>query len=78
MSAPPTTPNSDRVKQKVLELGFHKVGIAAVDLDADSPEVQRLKTWLHTGYQADMAWMDNPKRQNVRLIMPEVQSVICV
>ncbi|MEG4030924.1 MULTISPECIES: tRNA epoxyqueuosine(34) reductase QueG [unclassified Microcoleus] len=69
--------NSDRIKQKALELGFHKVGIASTDADFDL-EKQRLQAWLDKGYQADMAWMANPKRQDIRLIMPEVQSLICV
>jgi len=68
---------SEQVKQKALLLGFHKVGIAAVD-GLDNLEVQRLQAWLAQGYQADLAWMDNPKRQDVRLVMPEVRSLICV
>ncbi|HEY9806620.1 MAG TPA: tRNA epoxyqueuosine(34) reductase QueG [Candidatus Obscuribacterales bacterium] len=78
MNNPTPLIDRDRIKQKALELGFHKVGITTADLDTNSPEVQQLQTWLQQGYQADMAWMDNPKRQDVRLIMPEVQSVICV
>jgi len=69
--------NSDRIKQKALELGFHKVGIASKDADFDL-EKQRLQAWLDKGYQADMAWMTNPKRQDIQLVMPEVQSLICV
>ena len=38
----------------------------------------RIKSWLNQGYQADMAWMANIKRQNIRRIMPEVRSIICV
>lgn len=64
----------DRVKQKALELGFHKVGIAAVG-EPDSANLQR---WLGQGYQADMAWMENPARQDVRQLLPTVQSIICV
>lgn len=67
----------DRVKEKALELGFHKVGIASVDSDKEL-EVKRLQTWLDKGYQAEMGWMANPKRQNIRLVMPHVESVICV
>lgn len=63
-----------RVKEKALELGFHQVGIAAVDRS----EVARLEAWLALGYQADMAWMANPKRFDVRACMPEARSVICV
>ena len=66
-----------QIKQKALELGFHKVGIAAI---APEPPEQttHLQTWLNNGYQADMAWMENPKRQDIHQVMPEVQSVICV
>ncbi|MBF2086013.1 tRNA epoxyqueuosine(34) reductase QueG [Thermoleptolyngbya sp. C42_A2020_037] len=67
---------SEQVKQAALELGFHKVGIAAVaTVEAESEGLNR---WLAQGYHADMAWMANPRRQDVRQIMPEVQSVICV
>lgn len=38
----------------------------------------RLQQWLLQGYQADMTWMANPKRQNIRRVMPEVRSIICV
>ena len=72
-----TLVNSSQVKQLALELGFHKVGITTVDVFPE-PEVQRLQAWLALGYHADMAWMANPKRQDIRLVMPEVRSIICV
>ncbi|OCQ95022.1 tRNA epoxyqueuosine(34) reductase QueG [Oscillatoriales cyanobacterium USR001] len=68
---------SFQVKQKALELGFHKVGIAQAK-DITHQEVQNLRYWLDAGYQADMAWMANPKRQNIHLVMPEVNSLISV
>lgn len=79
--------NSSQIKQKALELGFHKVGVAAVETatsesitDPESTETSRvgLQSWLAQGYQAEMAWMTNPKRQDVRRVMPEVRSLICV
>lgn len=74
-----TPVNSTQIKQKALEVGFHKVGIAAADTAiADQFTVPALQTWLMQGYQADMDWMANPKRQDIYQIMPEVQSVICV
>ncbi|WP_017721630.1 tRNA epoxyqueuosine(34) reductase QueG [Kamptonema formosum] len=73
-----TLTSSDRVKQKALELGFHKVGIAPVEGDAGSQEALRLQAWLAKGYGADMDWMANPKRQDIRQVMPEVRSVLCV
>ncbi|VXD22767.1 Epoxyqueuosine reductase [Planktothrix serta PCC 8927] len=68
--------DSEQIKQKALSLGFHKVGIATIPDRQDNN--QRLKTWLNQGYAADMAWMNNPKRQDIRQLMPEVESVICV
>ncbi len=70
------TVSSNEIKLKALELGFHQVGIAAPD--AQEASQQQLQAWLALGYQADMAWMANPKRQNIKLVMPEVRSLICV
>ncbi|MBD0262069.1 MAG: tRNA epoxyqueuosine(34) reductase QueG [Tolypothrix sp. Co-bin9] len=69
--------SSSVVKEKALELGFHKVGIAAVD-ETDARNAQRLQAWLELGYHADMEWMALPKRQDIRLVMPEARSLICV
>ncbi|MBW4560418.1 MAG: tRNA epoxyqueuosine(34) reductase QueG [Mojavia pulchra JT2-VF2] len=69
--------SSSVVKEKASELGFHKVGIAAVD-EVDETARQRLQAWIALGYNADMEWMANPKRQDIRLVMPEVRSLICV
>lgn len=68
------------IKQKALDLGFHKVGIVRLeDVSAnESASVQALQAWLDRGFQADMAWMANPKRQDVRQLMPEARSMICV
>lgn len=69
---------SAEVKQKARSLGFHKVGIAAVDVDHHDSAEQNLNAWLGLGYQADMAWMANPRRLDIRACMPEVESVISV
>ena len=34
--------------------------------------------WLAQGYHATMDWMQDPRRQDLRRVMPEVRSVICV
>ncbi len=70
--------SSSQLKQKARSLGFHLCGIAAVDADDDGSAVQHLKAWLALGYHADMAWMENPRRFDIRACMPEVQSVVCV
>ncbi len=67
-----------QVKEKALSLGFHKVGIATVDAQTEDTAVPQLQAWLALGYHADMAWMANPKRFDIRACMPEVRSVICV
>ncbi len=63
------------IAQKALELGFSKVGIAKAESGIES---ERLKDWLALGYQADMDWMTNPKRQDITQVMVGVKSVICV
>ena len=35
----------------------------------------RLQQWLDQGYQANMAWMANPKRQDIRQVLPQVRSI---
>ena len=75
MNRSPGTTSSE-IKKKARELGFHSIGIAAVDgVDAMA---QRMQVWLTLGYHADMEWMANPKRQDIRKVMPEVRSIISV
>ncbi|TVP64921.1 MAG: tRNA epoxyqueuosine(34) reductase QueG [Nodularia sp. (in: Bacteria)] len=69
--------SSSLVKEKARELGFHKVGITAVD-NVDNTDAQRLQAWISLGYHADMEWMNSPKRQDISLIMPEARSLISV
>jgi epoxyqueuosine reductase len=66
-----------QVKEQALSLGFHKVGIASANTDNDL-EADHLQAWLALGYHADMGWMANPKRFDVRACMSEVRSLICV
>ncbi|MEB3311230.1 MAG: tRNA epoxyqueuosine(34) reductase QueG [Snowella sp.] len=72
------TITSDQVKQKAIELGFHLVGIADVDQEFPDQALERLKAWLTMSYQAEMQWMANPKRFDIRACFPDVQSVISV
>ena len=66
-----------QIKQKALEIGFHKVGVVLADAYPNDANAH-LQNWLSQGYQAEMGWMANSKRQNVREVMPEVRSLICV
>ncbi|MGF1523740.1 MAG: tRNA epoxyqueuosine(34) reductase QueG [Leptolyngbyaceae cyanobacterium] len=76
----PPLVSSQQIREQALALGFHRVGIA--DVNAPVPMVearnQSLQSWLEQGYQADMVWMANPKRQDIHQVMPEVRSLICV
>lgn len=68
------------IKQKALDLGFHKVGISAVSCENDIPPQasRRLQQWLNQGHQASMDWMNDPRRQDICQVMPEVRAVISV
>lgn len=66
-----------RIKAQGHALGFHLVGIAAAETDL-SENLARLQGWLDRGFQADMAWMGNPKRQNIEHCLTGVRSLICV
>jgi epoxyqueuosine reductase len=69
------------VIDRARTLGFHLVGIAAVPDEPDEAEqvaTGHLQSWLKQGYQADMAWMEQPRRQDIRRLMPGVRSLICV
>ncbi|WP_069789778.1 tRNA epoxyqueuosine(34) reductase QueG [Cyanobacterium sp. IPPAS B-1200] len=71
---------AEEVKQKAKDIGFHEVGIASVEEVGDYHQraVNNLQKWLDKGYQAEMKWMGNPKRQNIKECMEGVESVISV
>ncbi|HEY9700943.1 MAG TPA: tRNA epoxyqueuosine(34) reductase QueG [Allocoleopsis sp.] len=70
--------NSEQIKSKALEIGFHLVGITNINNLNLQSEIKHFQHWLSLGYNADMAWMNNPKRQDITLVMPEVKSIISV
>ena len=69
--------NSTQIKTAAIDIGFHLVGIASIDNHQDDAQLH-LQNWLDSGYQADMEWMANPKRKDIRALMPEVRSLISV
>ncbi|MEM9566754.1 MAG: tRNA epoxyqueuosine(34) reductase QueG [Cyanobacteria bacterium P01_E01_bin.34] len=71
----PATAIAHAVKQAALAQGFDKVGIASTDTP---PNLEGLSRWIAAGFQADMAWMDNPKRWEPERILPGVRSLVCV
>src|SRR5690349_14663313 len=46
---------TSQIKQKALQLGFAKVGIARAE--NLSTELDHLQEWLARGYQGEMKWM---------------------
>lgn len=71
---------SREIKQQALKIGFDKVGIVDISLHQETQEEnrKRLEKWLNQGYNAQMQWMDNPKRKDITLCWEEVKSIICV
>jgi epoxyqueuosine reductase len=67
-----------KIKQKALEIGFHKIGVArAAPLAA---ETEYLEQWLEKDFHGEMRWMEREpeKRADPKLIFAEAKSVIAV
>lgn len=72
--------NSQTLKDKAIELGCHKVGLVSVAQWQDKAQALTLplQQWLNQGYHADMDWMNDPRRQDIYQVMPDVRSIICL
>ncbi len=66
------------IKRKALDLGFSVCGFSKADFLGE--EAGKLETWLKSGYQASMQYMENhfDKRLDPRLLVPGAKSVISV
>jgi epoxyqueuosine reductase len=69
-------PITARIKSQAADLGFCKVGVARADELSD--EGKHLREWLARGYHGTMDWMENEKRSDIRKILPNAKSVVCV
>ena len=69
---------TQQLKERALEIGFHKVGI--VPISALTDESRRLREWLGRGFHGEMRWMEREpeKRLDPRLIYPEARSVVAL
>ncbi|MFC2116137.1 tRNA epoxyqueuosine(34) reductase QueG [Bacteroidota bacterium] len=70
--------NSQRIKQKAIELGFLDCGITRAEyLAEDAP---RLKGWLSNGFHGQMEYMQNhfEKRVDPRQLVEGARSIIIV
>jgi epoxyqueuosine reductase len=67
------------LKAQALKEGFAVAGIAAVpggnQLQMRSAALER---WLKAGHQAEMAWMNDPRRRAVESLLPGVRSLLAV
>jgi epoxyqueuosine reductase len=68
--------NTAFIKQKSLELGFFFCGISKADFLKE--EAQKLETWLKSGYNGKMQYMENhfDKRLDPRLLVDDAKSVV--
>ncbi len=69
---------TEKIKQKALEIGFHKVGIVRADILRG--EGENLRRWLALNLHGEMLWMEREpeKRTDPQMIFPEAKSVIAV
>lgn len=64
------------IKQKAIEIGFHKVGIAKAE--ELKTEGEYLKQWLEMGYHGEMKWLEREpeKRSDPKILFPEAESIV--
>jgi epoxyqueuosine reductase len=69
---------TEQIKQKALEIGFHKIGI--VRAESLEREGERFKQWLEMDFHGEMQWLEREpeKRSNPNLIFPEAKSIVVV
>jgi epoxyqueuosine reductase len=63
------------LKKKAVEIGFDIAGIAPLEVWKDLDFARR---WVERGYSGEMHYLENPKRQDPRLVLPSAQSVLCL
>ncbi|HXG86206.1 MAG TPA: tRNA epoxyqueuosine(34) reductase QueG [Pyrinomonadaceae bacterium] len=74
----PVSSFTAKIKQKALEIGFHKIGVARAEPLRE--EGEHLRAWLAANYHGAMQWLEREpeKRIDPRLIFPEAKSVVVV
>jgi epoxyqueuosine reductase len=66
---------SEAIKQRALDVGFDRCGVAPA---SDFPELQFLREWLDRGYAGEMKYLERvaDRRLDVRHVLPSARSVI--
>ena len=69
---------SGKIRQKALEIGFHKVGIVRAAPLAE--EENRLREWLAKNYHGAMQWLEREpeKRADPQILFPPARSIVVV
>jgi epoxyqueuosine reductase len=69
---------ASRIKEKALQLGFAKVGIARPE--SLETELDHLQQWLARGFHGEMKWMerDPAQRADPRRFWPQARSMVVV
>ncbi len=62
------------IKERALEAGFDLVGIAPL---AAWKDLEFSRQWVEQGYGGEMRYLENPKREDPRQVLPSAKSVIC-
>tara|TARA_Y100000588_G_C14243926_1_gene920604 strand:- start:814 stop:1731 length:918 start_codon:yes stop_codon:yes gene_type:complete len=67
---------SNQIKNKALEIGFSKIGIAKAQFYEQ--DANNLNQWLSKGFHGSMDWIKNRKveRENIHKYYPNAKSVI--
>ncbi len=63
------------IKQLALDAGFDLAGVAPPSALKD---LEFLPQWLAKGYGGEMKYLANPRREDPRLVLPSVKSIVCV
>lgn len=64
-----------QIKECALQVGFDLAGIAPLEAWRD---LEFSREWVERGYAGEMRYLENPKRDDPRLVLPGARSVICV
>src|SRR5579862_420149 len=63
------------LKQRALEIGFDLAGIAP---PAAMRDLEFLPQWIDKGHAGEMRYLENPRREDPRRVLPSVKSFVCV
>ncbi len=66
---------AETIKRQALEIGFDLAGIAPL---AAWEDLEFSRRWVERGYGGEMRYLENPRRDDPRRILPSARSIVCV